>query len=294
MDTVGLRCHLLVSVGAFRSIPLCTQDSADQARRRGPAEEEVPSLRPEVAASPRRREACKGLRACHARGKLGGTFGLYEGLGIDYMSHWALKHHTTTDVVRHAIIPLSAPHRCALAPVLMGKRARPAKMVTHNWGNLFRGLVAAICADALDEDEFGPIAYLLEHDFSELRDVLRREGCFEKTYWVCPFSVNQHVTICGKKNPLGSRDSFIGELYPLCTCGASTLYNDAPPLSSEGQSIPCEVNKFDSMMTALAASDPDFGLVGAIDGKFELFGPGAWLSWQLRAVWHKAMSEDSD
>jgi len=81
----------------------------------------------------------------------------YRGLGVDYMLHFDPALHTTTDVVREAIIPLSArPQQQALAVQMMqGIPTRPSKMITHNWGNLFTDLVAVTVADALGESRRG-------------------------------------------------------------------------------------------------------------------------------------------
>ena len=49
-----------------------------------------------------------------------------------------------------------------------GCPTRPQKMVTHNWGNRFADLVAAIVADALGDDEFGSIADLLDRDVGKV------------------------------------------------------------------------------------------------------------------------------
>lgn len=83
----------------------------------------------------------------------------------------------------------------------------PKKMVTHNWSNLFRDLVATVIADALGEHAFEFVAELLcdKHGVKLLQETLRVHGCLEQTYWICAFAVNQHAGICGA-NPNGDID----------------------------------------------------------------------------------------
>ena len=84
----------------------------------------------------------------------------------------------------------------SLATVMMkGVYTRPHKMVTHNWSNLFRDLVAAIIADALGEDEYENISYLLTRKPSVLLTWIYARGVQLRVYWVCAFSVNQHAGI---------------------------------------------------------------------------------------------------
>lgn len=205
----------------------------------------------------------------------------YRELGKSYMPHFDARRHTTGDVVRAAIIPLSRESCSDLAYVLMdGVRTRPSRMVTHNWGNLFRDLVAAVFADALGDTEYGRVAYLLE--MSELDTVeawLRQAGALEATYWICALCVNQHVGICGG-NPHKHTDPVTGELHPVCSCKAPKFFNDTPPLRAEGQSIGCEMNKFDDMMALLAAEDSEFCQVIAVDRCFQLFSR-AWCVAEL-------------
>eukprot|EP00928_Gymnodinium_smaydae_P050579 TRINITY_DN34130_c0_g1_i1.p1 TRINITY_DN34130_c0_g1~~TRINITY_DN34130_c0_g1_i1.p1 ORF type:complete len:583 (-),score=89.14 TRINITY_DN34130_c0_g1_i1:397-2112(-) len=209
----------------------------------------------------------------------------YRGLGVQYMKHYSASAHTTLDVVREAIIPLSASCRCAYAEVMMnGIPTFPDAMVTHNWGNKFAHLVAAIVADALGEDEFFRVLPMLEQDLDVLEEWLTALGKMERTYWVCAFSVSQHDGICGG-NPAGTRDSVSGLLHQVCECGKPKSWNDSPPLRADGQSIPCEMNKFDDMMEYLAGTNSKFAQVIAVDASFELFGR-AWCVAEVAAA-HK-------
>eukprot|EP00972_Heterocapsa_arctica_P108220 15937155-Heterocapsa_arctica.AAC.1 len=63
--------------------------------------------------------------------------------------------------------------------------ARPRKMVSHCWDNLFRDLVAACVSDALDDCEFSSIAQLLDRNLDGLVSSLRAGGGLGLTYWIC-------------------------------------------------------------------------------------------------------------
>jgi len=190
------------------------------------------------------------------------------------MPHFNPELHTTTDVVRAAVIPNSAREGCAYAVKMMGGvPTRPQVMVTHSWGNLFRDLVAAIVADALEEPTFEMLANLMETDLAILQRMLS-PSMLNRTYWVCAFSVNQHNAICAA-NFDHSKDPVTHLEHPPCVCGRPRYFNTTPPLRSDGKSIRCQMNKFDDMMSFLAATDNDFAQVIAVDRKFGLFGR-AW------------------
>eukprot|EP00927_Polykrikos_kofoidii_P006982 TRINITY_DN12844_c1_g1_i4.p1 TRINITY_DN12844_c1_g1~~TRINITY_DN12844_c1_g1_i4.p1 ORF type:complete len:525 (-),score=47.03 TRINITY_DN12844_c1_g1_i4:100-1629(-) len=199
----------------------------------------------------------------------------YKGLGTEYMHHYDPSHHRTLDVVRMAIIPMSLKARSSAASVMMhGESTRPRTMVTHNWGNLFRDLVAAIVADALHEAEFGMIAFFLEHDFEAIEQKVSAAGVSMNCYWVCAFAVNQHSGICGT-NPQGTRDVKSGALHPVCQCDLPKVWNDSVPLAADGRSVACEMNKFDDMMIYLSTTDQHFRQIIAVDASFQLFSR-AW------------------
>lgn len=146
-------------------------------------------------------------------------------------------------------------------------------MVTHNWSNLFRDLVAAIVADALGEPDFAFIAKLMDKHMTVLRGLLTSE-MRARTYWVCALSVNQHRGICAA-NPFRSVDSLTGFEHPVCSCGCPKYFNSDPPLRDDGKSILCEINKFDDMIAYLAATNSKFVQVIAVDAGFDLFSR-AW------------------
>jgi hypothetical protein len=214
----------------------------------------------------------------------------YAELKTKHMPHFDPVVHTTADVVRQAIIPASSAARSSLAEVMMdGVPTRPLKMITHNWGNLFRNLVAAICADALEEAEYCRIAYMLDTEFDRVRGWLSASGKLQLTYWVCAFSVNQHCTICGEN--LGSaKDPVSGKVHPVCECGMPKIWNKTAPTTVDGQSINCEVNKFEDMMELLSASDPAFQQVVATDFHFTLFSR-AWCVAELAAAHRMGMHQ---
>ncbi|CAE7305695.1 mycA [Symbiodinium necroappetens] len=196
----------------------------------------------------------------------------YKSLGGRLMPHYQAGQHTTSDVVRQAIIPHTREGRCAYATFINGPR-QPDRMVTHSWRNLFRDLVAAVIADAAGESSFGLVAALLEEDVSVLEALMRERGTSDRVYWICAFAVNQHAGICENRD--GDRDSVTGQVHPGCTCGLPKMLNTTAPLSTEGpskgQSIGCEMNKFDDMMALLSRKNPHFSQVVAVDAGFVLF-----------------------
>jgi len=197
----------------------------------------------------------------------------YKGLK-EAMPHFNSNIHTTTDIVREVIIPASACGRCAYATQLMGgKLARPCRMVTHNWSNLFRDLVASVAASALQQSSYTLVAVLLDQDVAALEHMLDPSD-LETSYWVCAFAVNQHCSICAE-NAQHTRDPVTGKTHPLCDCGCPKHLNHSPPLRSDGKSVLCEMNKFDDVMAYLSATDRDFAQVIAVDRKFDLFSR-AW------------------
>lgn len=211
--------------------------------------------------------------------------GFYALLGDTCMKHFDGDRSTTTDVVRHAIIPLSRQRQCAYSEVMMcGKRIQPDCMVTHNWSNRFRDLVAAILADALDEVEYDRVSLLLKVGFEQLRAWVAAKGVGARSYWVCAFCVNQHAGICGT-NPFRTLDTVTGAEHPICTCGFEKAWNDTPPTLEDARGIPCEMNKFDDMMKYLSASNSNFAQVIAVDASFMLFSR-AWCVAEIAAA-HK-------
>lgn len=208
----------------------------------------------------------------------------YAGLGVEYMEHFQPSVHTTNDVVRQSIIPLSRERKCAYASIMMDQKPTyPQKMVTHGWNNIFCDLVAAIIADALDEQEFSRISHLLkEGHLSILQEWVSDRGCSQNTYWVCAFSISQHDGICGG-NPRHDKDPVTGREHPICPCDKPKYFNNTEPSTPEGRSINCEMNKFDDMVAYLAATDENFAQVVAIDAQFELFSR-AWCVAELVAA----------
>lgn len=130
--------------------------------------------------------------------------------------------------------------------------------------------MAAIVADVLEEEEYDVVSHMLDHDVNMVVKWIKTRGLESRTYWVCPFSVNQHAGICGS-NPHQHRDSITGELYPICACGLPKAFNDTAPLMPDARGIGCEMNKFRDMMEYLSATDPNFEQIVAIDDKFQLF-----------------------
>eukprot|EP00929_Paragymnodinium_shiwhaense_P083088 TRINITY_DN44126_c0_g1_i24.p1 TRINITY_DN44126_c0_g1~~TRINITY_DN44126_c0_g1_i24.p1 ORF type:complete len:117 (+),score=13.59 TRINITY_DN44126_c0_g1_i24:238-588(+) len=66
------------------------------------------------------------------------------------MLHYNKDVHTTHDVVRAAIVPLTEASGLSYAAMVSGgPGVVPDRMVTHTWSNLFRDTMAALVADAL-------------------------------------------------------------------------------------------------------------------------------------------------
>jgi hypothetical protein len=206
------------------------------------------------------------------------------------MPHFDPAVHRTSDVVRQAIIPASARHNfehpCALAKAMMhGVPCLPEKMVTHNWGNLFSHLVAAIVADALGMPFFAGgernVLAELSNPFGllVLREELALRGKLQSTYWVCSFSVDQHKTICGA-NPCFDEDPMLRRVHPVCPCSQQPTFSGTQ----------CEVNKFDDMMCYLAAKVHSFSQVIAVDQEFDIF-TRAWCIAEINLAHIKGIKQ---
>eukprot|EP00443_Scrippsiella_acuminata_P069088 CAMPEP_0115430330 /NCGR_PEP_ID=MMETSP0271-20121206/30989_1 /TAXON_ID=71861 /ORGANISM="Scrippsiella trochoidea, Strain CCMP3099" /LENGTH=729 /DNA_ID=CAMNT_0002855555 /DNA_START=52 /DNA_END=2239 /DNA_ORIENTATION=- len=208
----------------------------------------------------------------------------YSQLGQgDVMPHYDPHHHTTNDVVRGAIIPLSrlpSGGGAAYASTLPWRTVStqlPERMVTHDWRNLFLHLVAAVVANALGECEYSRVAdTLVRSGVASLRRKLAKMGALHIHYWICAFCVNQHANICGgfgSPPPEGTpdyvrwdanrRDSVSGKLHIACPCHERKFFNDSTDK--------CELNKFDDMMALLLEEQPNFCQVAAVDRHFNIF-----------------------
>ena len=217
---------------------------------------------------------------------------IYKNLGDTVMQSFQPSVHTTTDVVRLAIIPLTASSCSSYAQLVnKGAKVLPKKMVTHNWSNLFRDLLASVISEALGEHTFEFVAELLadKAGVEALEDMLRVHGSLQETYWICAFAVNQHAGICGA-NPAGTVDPVTGLTHPTCQCSEPKFFNEDPPLNDEGKSIQCEMNKFDDMMALLARENPDFAEVVAVDASLDLFGR-AWCVAELAEAHRMGMAQ---
>lgn len=172
--------------------------------------------------------------------------------------------HKTRDVVRRAIIPLTSGEECAFSVSAFNKDGpkRAQVMVTHNWGNSFRDLLAAVLSDALQECSFSLPAQLLQEDCTFLQDLLAKMGRLDDTYWICAFAVNQHISIC-HSNPY-DRDPFTNQLHPVCHCSSTNI------VDTDGRSASSEINKFDDMMYLLAMTGGCRQVI-AVDKSLDLF-----------------------
>ena len=216
----------------------------------------------------------------------------YKNLGDTVMQSFQPSVHTTTDVVRLAIVPLTSSGCISYAQLVnKGEKVLPKKMITHNWSNLFRDLLASVISDALGEHTFEFIAEMLSDKagVQVLEEMLRVHGSLEETYWICAFAVNQHTGICGA-NPAGTVDPVTGLTHPTCKCSEPKFLNEDPPLNEHGKSIHCEMNKFDDMMALLARENPDFAEVIAVDASLGLFGR-AWCVAELAEAHRMGMAQ---
>ena len=110
----------------------------------------------------------------------------YRSLGDAVMPSYEPGVHTTNDVVRLAIIPLTAAAGSSYAELVNeSKSVMPKKMVTHNWSNLFRDLLATVVADALNEHTFEFIAELLSDQagIKVVEQILCMQDHIDDTYW---------------------------------------------------------------------------------------------------------------
>ena len=177
---------------------------------------------------------------------------------------YAPREHKTRDVVRRAIIPLTSSEECAFSVSAFNKDGpkRAQVMVTHNWGNSFSDLLAAVLSDALQECSFSLPAELLQEDCAFLQDLLAKMGRLDETYWICAFAVNQHISIC-HSNPY-DRDPFTNQLHPVCQCNSTNI------VDPDGRSASSEINKFDDMMRLLATTGGCRQVI-AVDKSLDLF-----------------------
>ena len=74
-----------------------------------------------------------------------------------------------------------------------------------------------------------------------------RMGRLDDTYWICA-AVNQHASICHRNPYTYDRDPLTKLLHPVCNC---SCINISDP---DGRSVKSEINKFDDMMSHLAAT----------------------------------------
>eukprot|EP00435_Cladocopium_sp_Y103_P056983 s226_g19.t1 len=204
--------------------------------------------------------------------RLGHILGFYQSLsegtlrgdaGEKLMSHFTAEKHTTHDVVRSAIIPVTkhTPFgSCAYATLAEGNAPCLATvMVSHHWRNLFCHLSAAVLAYALGETSYEATAEsLTKKSFEELRQRLDKRDALQSTFWMCLFCVNQHASICGglppapeqKENQSAEQfqelceshrreihDPVTGKEFSACSCETTKHWNT---------SALCEMDKFDS------------------------------------------------
>lgn len=122
-----------------------------------------------------------------------------KGFSVQQLVDFWRRHHQagrlndntyTYQVVRDIVIPETSSRRCCYMDVMPGGPKEAATLVSHWWGTHFKDLVRGIVNDAT-----GLVGKELEAAaFGGHRlDAVARN----KSYWLCIFAVNQHVSICG-------------------------------------------------------------------------------------------------
>lgn len=270
-------CSFLVLVGYIKPSPLpvvCSDGMRHSLTRADPIVSGDPAWRAKVS------------ELAHRSISVGGLLDFYckLGAGGEVMHHFHPHYHTTNDVVRSAIVPLSRLEgRGGVAYSSLGAADCPEEgtlpecMVTHDWRNLFVHLVAAVVANSMGHDQYHKVAAdLVDGQIDDVRDKVQAAGGLERRYWICAFCVNQHSSICdgfGRPPPndlkgaarweANCHDSLTSDLLPRCHCTETKHFNDSP--------ASCELNKFDSMMGFLLQSVPGFRQLVAVDRKFDIF-----------------------
>jgi hypothetical protein len=112
-------------------------------------------------------------------------------------------------------------------------------MVTHNWSNLFRDLMATVIADALGEHTFEFVAELLcdKEGVKVLTETLQVHDCLQDTYWICAFSLSTSMQASAEQNPDGDTDPVTKIPHPVCGCKTPKFFNKDPPVNEQGESI---------------------------------------------------------
>ena len=207
------------------------------------------------------------------------------------MPHFDPAKHKTADIVRQVIIPMSRGTiygDSAAALVLMeGKELLPDRMVTHSWSNHFACLIASVVADALELPSYESVVRRLEgEEMFALKSELYWKNKLDTTYWICCFSINQHAGICGISP---SNDPVTGNVPQACSCGHPKYWSDSQPLKG-GQSVKCEMNKFDDMMNCIYSLNPKCSQVIAVDLEFNLF-TRAWCVAEIHQAQTMCMAQ---
>eukprot|EP00931_Biecheleriopsis_adriatica_P054014 TRINITY_DN31750_c0_g1_i12.p1 TRINITY_DN31750_c0_g1~~TRINITY_DN31750_c0_g1_i12.p1 ORF type:complete len:370 (+),score=36.00 TRINITY_DN31750_c0_g1_i12:18-1127(+) len=166
---------------------------------------------------------------------------------------------TTTEIVRDIIIPETAAAGVgAYMDIMPGGRHEPDVLVSHWWGARFYDDIVCIskyatCSSGDDLTTFIDRSYLEAIDPD-----------LDKTFWMCIFAVNQHVSICGDCWGCRAGAKWTSSLYasnPCQICGKEKFN----PCNCGSLKYPtgheqCEVDKFHLVMgrirKLLVALDP--------------------------------------
>ena len=194
------------------------------------------------------------------------------------MPQYDPRRTRTVDVVWSVIVPETQERGCAYADLFNGDGRLPDKMVSHNWGNLFLHLVAAVFADALGIRDFWEMSALLQAPggLDLLEAKLQDGGHLESTRWLCIFCVNQHISICNKS--WGGLDSVTGIPYRECACTLPKVHTGSG----------CEMNKFDDMISLFKRENPGYMHVAAADEQLGLLSR-IWVIAELAEVFQQSL-----
>mgnify|MGYP002803525004 FL=1 len=190
------------------------------------------------------------------------------------MPHFDPAKHKTSDIVRQVIIPMSrdSHYGDSSAAVLMmeGRRLLPDRMVTHSWSNHFACLIASVVGDALELPSYSSVLNRLKgQEMLALKSELYWKNKLDTAYWICCFSIDQHAGICAHV-PAYLRDPVTDEVPKACSCQHPKYWSFSEPLK-DGQSVKCEMNKFDNMMDCIFSLNPSCSQLIAVDVEFQLF-----------------------
>ncbi|CAK9030499.1 unnamed protein product [Durusdinium trenchii] len=195
------------------------------------------------------------------------------------MPHFNVERTRTVDVVWQVIIPETATRGCSYAELLESERRLPDKMISHNWGNLFAHLMAAVFADAAGKPSFSAILSWLQlgaKGLDMIEALIEDAGQLDSTRWLCIFAVNQHISICD--STWGCRDSVTNVPFTGCGCKRRKFHSGPR----------CEMDKFDAMITLFKQKKPGYEHILAVDSQVGLLNR-IWVVAEVAEVFRQEL-----